>query len=326
MIISRTPFRVSFFGGGTDYPAWIAKHGGAVLSTSIDKYSYVTARPLPPFFDHRYRIAYSRLEHVKEAGDIEHPAVRAAMQEIFPEEGLEIHHDADLPARSGLGSSSSFTVGLLNALYGLKGRRVTQEWLAAEAMRYEQTVLAENVGCQDQVAAAVGGFNIIHFPRDGGFHVEPLILPAGRRDELNSHLMLLFTGFSRIASEVAKAKIANLEKRTEELHRMRRMVDEAADILASGRDIRLFGELLHQTWLHKKTLSDRVTTPEIDAIYDTALASGAIGGKLLGAGAGGFMILFVPTERQPAVRRALADRIHVPFRFETSGSQIIYHK
>ncbi len=326
MIICRTPFRISFFGGGTDYPAWSDKHGGAVLSTTFDKYSYITCRRLPPFFDHNYRVTYSRLEHVRTPEEIEHPAIRAVIKDLFPDEGLEIHCDADLPARSGLGSSSSFVVGLLHALHGLQGKRVTQEWLAREAIRYEQKVLNECVGCQDQVAAAVGGFNIIHFLPGGGFRVEPLILSAERKAELNRHLLLFFTGFSRISSAVAQAKVNNLESRGNELRRIRAMVDESAELLASNRDIRQFGELLHQTWIQKKTLSDKVTTPHIDAFYERATAAGALGGKLLGAGSGGFMLLFASPDRQNGVKKALDDLIHVPFEFETGGSVIVYYR
>jgi D-glycero-alpha-D-manno-heptose-7-phosphate kinase len=326
MIISRTPFRISFFGGGTDYPDWYLKHGGAVLSTTFDKYCYITCRELPPFFDHKYRIAYSVVENAKEVCDIKHPAVRAVLQEMGFEHGLEIHVDADLPARSGLGSSSSFIVGLLNSLYALKGQRLSRDFLAREAIRIEQEVIAESVGSQDQTAAAYGGFNVINFQQDGGLKVEPVILAAHRKNLLNSHLMLFFTGFSRIASEIAKDQIANIDKKVDELHRMRRMVDEALDILSADRDIRLFGELLHTAWVCKQSLSDKVSSSQIDNIYDTARKAGAIGGKLLGAGGGGFMLLFVEPEKQSQVREALKGFVHVPFQFETAGSQVIYYE
>lgn len=328
MIISRTPFRISFFGGGTDYPAWAERHGGAVLSTTFDKYSYITCRRLPPFFDHRHRITYSRVEHVREAGEIEHPAIRAALGDYCgPEgDGVEIHCDADLPARSGLGSSSAFMVGLLHSLEALGGRRVTPEWLAREAIRYEQEVLGETVGCQDQVAAAFGGLNLIRFRPGGGFGVEPVILPPGRREELEERLLLFFTGFSRIASEVAKSQVANFSKRERELTRMREMVDEALEILCSGRSLSAFGELLHQGWLHKRSLSDQVTNPEVDAIYERARRAGALGGKLLGAGGGGFILFFAAPGRREAVRQALSGLIHVPVRFESDGSRIIWYR
>lgn len=326
MIISRTPFRISFFGGGTDYPPWFRQHGGAVLSTSFDKYTYITCRELPPFFDHKYRIAYSKVENVKTIVDIEHPAVRAVLGEMGFDHGLEIHCDADLPARSGLGSSSSFVVGMLNSLSALQGRRVTKDWLAQEAIRIEQEVLQENVGSQDQAAAAYGGFNVIHFRQDGSLKVEPLVVPAQRKHLLNDHLMLFFTGFSRISSEIAKAQVANMDKNTSELHRMRAMVDDAVKILCDGHDIRTFGELLHSGWMHKRAMSDQVSNSSIDALYDTARKAGAIGGKLLGAGGGGFMLLFVAPERQAAVRDALKYLIYVPFKFETSGSQVVYYE
>ncbi len=326
MIISRTPFRISFFGGGTDYPPWFRQHGGAVLSTSFDKYCYITCRELPPFFEHKYRIAYSKVENAKEIGDIEHPAVRAVFAEMGMKQGLEVHADADLPARSGLGSSSSFVVGLLNSLTALQGKRVTKEWLTQEAIRIEQEVLKENVGSQDQAAAAHGGFNVIHFQQDGGMRVEPLVLPAPRKQELNEHLMLFFTGFSRFSSDIAKAQVANMEKKAESLHRMRAMVDESISILCDGRDIREFGDLLHSGWIEKRGLSDQVSNGSIDALYEKARLAGAIGGKLLGAGGGGFMLLFVAPEQQAAVRAALRDLIYVPFKFENSGSHVIYYQ
>lgn len=326
MIISRTPFRISFFGGGTDYPTWVERHGGAVISTSFDKYCYVTCRQLPPFFDHKYRIAYSRIENAKSLDDIEHPAVQAVIREMRIHEGLEIHVDADLPARSGLGSSSSFVVGLLNVLKALRGQRVTREWLATEAIRIEQKVLAENVGYQDQVAAAYGGLNTIHFSKDGGIRVEPVVVTADRQTILNDHLMLFFTGFTRFASEVAKSKIENIDKRTDELKKMRSMVDDGLNILCNDRDIREFGELLHNAWAFKKSLSEKISNSDIDNYYAIARSAGAIGGKLLGAGGGGFLLLFVEPGKHHAVRQALSKLIHVPFKFESSGSQVIYYQ
>lgn len=326
MIISRTPFRISFFGGGTDYPTWAEAHGGAVLSTTFDKYCYITCRVLPPFFDHKYRIAYSRVENATTVADIEHRAIRAVLSGMDIPEGLEIHCDADLPARSGLGSSSSFVVGLLHTLYAFKGQRVSQEFLAREATRIEQVVLAEHVGGQDQLAAAVGGFNVLHFLKGGGVKVDPVVLPPARKQLLNDHLMLCFTGFSRIASTIAKSKIDNLEKKGAELHQMRQMVDQALDILSDGRDLRAFGELLHDSWMMKRQLSDQVSTDSIDTLYERARTAGAIGGKILGAGGGGFMLLFVEPEKQAAVKAALGELVHVPFQFESTGSGIVYYK
>jgi D-glycero-alpha-D-manno-heptose-7-phosphate kinase len=326
MIISRTPFRISFFGGGTDYPDWYLKNGGAVLSTTFDKHCYITCRVLPPFFDHNYRIAYSIVENTKTISDIKHPAVRAVLEEMKFEHGLEIHVDADLPARSGLGSSSSFIVGLLNSLYALKGRRLSREFLAREAIRIEQEVIGESVGSQDQTAAAYGGFNVINFQRDGSLKVEPVILSADRKKVLNSHLMLFFTGFSRIASEIAKDQIANIESKADQLNKMRSMVDEALGILSNDSDIRLFGELLHTAWICKQSLSDKVSNSQINNIYEISRKAGAIGGKLLGAGGGGFMLLFVEPEKQTQVREALSDFVYVPFQFEAAGSQVIYYE
>jgi D-glycero-alpha-D-manno-heptose-7-phosphate kinase len=326
MIISRTPFRISFFGGGTDFPTWVSQNGGAVLSTSFDKYSYITCRKLPPFFDHKYRITYSKVENQRSIQDIEHPAIRAVLNESRIDNGLEIHCDADLPARSGLGSSSSFVVGLLHSLTALKGERVSKEWLANEAIRIEQKVLLENVGFQDQVAAAFGGFNVIHFKRDGGIEVEPLVITSERKRELNSHLMLFFTGFSRFSSEISKAHVENIEKKHQELHRMRSMVDESVEILTEAGDIRAFGELLHDGWVSKRSLSDKVSNDSIDQLYTLAREAGAIGGKVLGAGGGGFMLLFVEPSKQLAVKQALNHLIHVPFEFESFGSQIIYYQ
>lgn len=327
MIITRTPFRISFFGGGTDYPTWFREHGGAVLATTIDKYCYISCRHLPPFFDHKHRIVYSRIENVKDIDEIQHPAVRAVLNWAKVEQGVEIHHDGDLPARSGLGSSSSFTVGLLHALHGLSGRISNKDELAKAAIHIEQNILGENVGSQDQVSAAFGGFNRIEFHRDDTFDVEPVILPEHRREELRDHLMLYFTGFSRIASEVAKSKIENLKNREKELKLMRAMVDEAIALLQDVHEpIDSFGKLLDASWQYKRSLSDRVSTPEIDQIYAAAMEAGAIGGKILGAGGGGFLLLFAKPEKQAAIRKRLAKLIHVPFDFENSGSRVVLYQ
>jgi D-glycero-alpha-D-manno-heptose-7-phosphate kinase len=327
MIVTRTPYRISFFGGGTDYPAWYLKHGGEVLSTTIDKYCYITCRHLPPFFEHTHRIVYSSIETVGHWEQIRHPAVRAVLSQVRPTRGLEIHHDGDLPARSGLGSSSSFTVGLLNAMAALDGRCVSKEQLAREALHVEHDVIGENVGSQDQVAAAFGGFNRIEFLPSGGFAVSPVVLQRSRLDELQGHLMLCFTGLSRIASEVAKSTIENLAARERELGRMRQMVDEALAILQSpSRPIEAFGELMHEAWRVKRGLSERVSTPAIDGMYETARGAGAIGGKLLGAGGGGFLLLFVRPALQSRVREALRGLVHVPVRFEESGSRVVLYQ
>ncbi|MFI3185329.1 MAG: hypothetical protein QX198_05045 [Methylococcaceae bacterium] len=327
MIITRTPFRISFFGGGTDYPGWYREHGGAVLATSIDKYCYITCRRLPPFFEHKHRIVYSRIENVHHINEIEHPSARAVLNWANIIDGLEIHHDGDLPARSGLGSSSAFTVGLAHALYGIAGKMVSQDALARDAIHIEQNIIGENVGSQDQVSAAYGGFNRIDFHRDDSFDVAPIILPEHRREELRDHLMLCFTGFSRIADEIAKSKIDNLKNRETELNRMREMVDEGIAILTNPHvSIDEFGKLLDLSWKYKRSLSDRVSTPEIDQIYDQAMLNGAIGGKILGAGGGGFMLLFAKPEKHAAIREALKGLVHVSFNFDDSGSRVVLYQ
>lgn len=327
MIISRTPFRVSFFGGGTDYPDWFQEHGGAVLATTIDKYCYISVRELPPFFDHRFRVVYSIVENVKEIADIAHPAVRAVLQRLQTDRGLEIHHDGDLPARAGLGSSSSFTVGLLGAIHALNGRHTTKEALAAEAIHVEQCLLREPVGLQDQISAAWGGFNQITFRPDATYDVAPMILPRERLAALQDHLMLVFTGISRLAPEVAQTVISNLKNRTEELKAMQQMVAQAVDILGSPRtEIEAFGRLLNEAWTLKRRLSDRVSNAAVDSLYETAMRAGAIGGKLLGAGGGGFVLLFVRPDERARVRDALRDLIAVPFKFEMSGCRIVLYQ
>ena len=323
MIISRTPFRVSFFGGGSDYPQWYRQNGGAVLATAIDKYCYISCRRLPPFFDYKHRLVYRKQETVNRISEIEHPAVRGVFSYFKWEDGVEIHHDGDLPARSGLGSSSSFTVGLINALRAMQGRYISKEELGTLAIHIEQDIIRENVGSQDQISAAYGGFNRIAFRRDGGIDVQPIILPAPRLAEFKSHLMLVFTGFARLASEVAKTKIDNLDKRADEIRRMTRMVDEGVDILTSERSIKDFGALLDEAWTQKRKLSEMVSSDAIDRIYADARDAGAVGGKLLGAGGGGFMLLVVAPEKQKAVRERLAKFVHVPFDFEMSGSRIV---
>jgi len=325
MIISKTPFRISFFGGGTDYPVWYRINGGQVLSTTIDKYCYLTLRHLPPFFPHKHRIVYSKVEIVKDIDEILHPAVRAIFKFFNVKEGIELHHDGDLPARSGLGSSSAFTVGLINAMYALNGVIVSKERLAKEAIYIEREVLKENVGSQDQVAVAYGGFNKISFFGEDEIKIEPLILRKERLEQLQNHLMLFFTGFSRIASKIAKEQIKNTPQKTKELTRIYQLVDEAVRILTEGRDLKEFGELLNESWKIKRSLSNKISNAKIDDIYKTALGAGAIGGKILGAGGGGFMLLFVPPSKQPKVRKALKKLLEVKFKFENEGSRIIYY-
>jgi D-glycero-alpha-D-manno-heptose-7-phosphate kinase len=327
MIITRTPFRISFFGGGTDYPQWFREFEGAALATTIDKYCYINMRYLPPFFEHKHRIVYSVIESITKNEDIKHPAVRAIFKELQVDKGLEVHHDGDLPARSGLGSSSSFTVGLINALYAIEGKMISKEDLAKRAIHIEQNVIKENVGSQDQISAAFGGFNKISFHQDNSFDVRPILFPEGRMQDLHSHLLLFFTGFSRIASEVAESKIANFKHREIELKRMHSMVDEAIKIIQdTSVSIDEFGSLLHQSWMYKRELSDKVSTPEIDAIYDAAIKAGATGGKLLGAGGGGFLLVFAKPECHKKIKIALNNLIHVPFEFENTGSRVILYQ
>jgi len=326
MIISRTPFRVSFFGGGTDYPDWYREHGGAVLSTTIDKYCYISVRELPPFFEHKFRLVYSFVENVKEISELAHPAARGVLQHLGVSRGLEIHHDGDLPARSGVGSSSAFTVGLISAVRALEGRHMSKDELAQEAIHVEHSVLREPVGAQDQISAAFGGFNHITFRQDGTYQVAPLIMRPERQEALQGHLMLLFTGLSRTAAEIAKTQIENLSRRASELRALTQIVDRAIETLRSQCDLAEFGRLLNEGWSLKRRLSDRVSTPDIDSLYDTALRAGAIGGKLLGAGGGGFLLLFVRPEHRAKIRAALPKLIDVPFHFDTSGSRIVLYQ
>lgn len=326
MIITRTPFRVSFFGGGTDYPAWYREHGGAVLATTINKYCYIHCRFLPPFFEHRSRIVWSKIELVKETADIQHPAVREALAFLGITEGVELHHVGDLPARTGLGSSSSFSVGVLNALHGLRGDLVDRMQLAREAIHLEQERLRETVGSQDQLLAAFGGFNRIDFSGEDSFRVSPVIVGRARLDELERHLMLFFTGISRTASVIAQRQLDAMPQRKRELRAMYQMVDEAMGLLHGGGDLAEFGELLDESWRLKRALAENVSTGYIDDIYDTARKAGAVGGKLLGAGGGGFLLLLVRPDDQARVRAALDRFLRVPFHFESMGSHVVFYE
>ncbi len=326
MIISRTPFRVSFFGGGTDYPVWYRENGGAVLGTTIDKYCYITCRCLPPFFEHKHRIVYSQAELVRDINEIRHPAVRETLKFMRITEGMEIHHDGDLPARTGLGSSSSFTVGLLHALYALKGIMPSKMQLAQEAISIEQDILKENVGSQDQVLVAFGGLSRIDFSGEHNIEIKRVTIKPQRLELLQNHLMLFFTGFSRTASEIAGEQIKQTPNKKRELTEMQRMVDKATDIFSGDNDLLDFGKLLHESWQLKRSLTKKISTPYMDFLYETATHAGATGGKLLGAGGGGFMLFFVKPELQPRVREALSGLLCVPFRFENSGSQIIFYE
>jgi D-glycero-alpha-D-manno-heptose-7-phosphate kinase len=324
VIITKTPYRVSFFGGGTDFPIWFREQGGAVISTAINQFCYVSVRRKPPFFPHKHRLVYSEMEDVNEVNEIKHPAIKGVLQWLQWEEGLEIHHDGDLPARSGLGSSSAFTVGLLRAMYQLMGRETTQQQLAKDAIHVEQEVIQEVVGCQDQIAVSCGGFNRIDFLSDGSFEVKSILVEPERMKRLQDHLLLFFTGFSRFAAEIESSKLVNFSSRKQELLRMMQMVADAENLLLDeSRDLQEFGSMLQESWEYKKSLSAAVTTSAIDEIYDRAMLAGAAGGKVLGAGGGGFVLFFVSPEDQPSVRQALKGLIEVPFRFEQGGSRVV---
>lgn len=326
MIISRTPYRMSFFGGGTDYPKWFEKHEGAVLSATIDKYCYLTVRHLPPFFEHKSRVVWRMVEQVQNNNDIQHPAVRAALQQMGIETGIEIHHDGDLPSRSGLGSSSSFTVGLYNALYALQGKIISKYDLAKIAIYTEKELLKEEVGVQDQIAAAYGGLNVIKMHPNHTFTVEPMIVSPQRMDEFQSSLMLFYTGISRTASDVAKHKVESFEAKKNNLHTMHQMVFEAVKILqSSNQPIDELGRLLHESWLLKRDISSKIAPDFVDDIYARGRQAGAIGGKLLGAGGGGFMLFIVEPEKQYEVMKTLHELLYVPVKFDFSGSQIIFY-
>jgi len=324
MIISRTPYRISFFGGGTDYPAWYLKHGGSVLATTIDKYCYISCRYLPPFFEHKHRLVYSFIENCQQIDDIKHPACREVLRFLNIERGIEVHHDGDLPARSGMGSSSAFTVGLLNALYALKGVMRTKQQLLSDSIYVEQEMIKETVGSQDQALAAYGGLNHIQFQQNGEISVRPVITSAERVRALNSSLMLFYTGIRRTAASVADSYVNDLESRKRQLRIMKDLVDESLALLNGSCDLSGFGELMHEAWQAKRSLSSAVSNAEVDQLYQTAREAGALGGKITGAGGGGFLLLFVPKAQQPQVREALNHLIHVPFSFDSTGSQIVY--
>lgn len=325
MIYTKTPFRMSFFGGGTDMQAYFEEHGGAVLSTTFDKYTYVSVRHLPRFFEHRNQFTYSKIEKTINVDEFEHPLVRSAMQYLDMHD-LCISYDADLPARSGLGSSSSFAVGLLNAFHALKGQYVSKEQLAKEAIHVERVLCAESGGWQDQIAAAYGGMNRITFGAEG-FEVSPVIIQKERKDLLNQNLMMFFTGFSRFSSEIEKEKVKVIRDKTAELKEMAQLVNAGEAVLTDRHgDLDEFGRLLHYSWQLKRGFSKGVSTSDLDQIYQTAMDHGAIGGKLLGAGGGGFFVFYVPQERQQNVCEALKDLLYVPFKFEESGTKILYYK
>jgi D-glycero-alpha-D-manno-heptose-7-phosphate kinase len=327
MIITRTPLRVSFFGGGTDYPIWYREYGGSVLSTAIDKCCYITCRWLPPFFDYHSRISYSKVENVGKNTSVEHPSVRGCLEFMAINEGVEIHHIADLPARTGLGTSSAFTVGLLLGLYALKDQMRDKHALATEAIYVEQEMLKEAVGAQDQVSAAYGGFNRINFNTDGSIEVRRILTASDRLAQLEQHLALYFTGFSRTASEIAQEQLRVTPQKKRELDMMLQLVSEAESIITNpGRSLDEFGRLLHESWKLKRSLTQRISNASIDEIYEAGLSAGALGGKLLGAGGGGFMLFYVPPERREALRARLKKLLCVPFRFSNRGSHVVVYE
>ncbi|MGN1060221.1 MAG: kinase [Candidatus Coproplasma sp.] len=324
MIITKTPFRMSFFGGGTDMPEFFNYGYGAVLSTTFDKYVYVTVRHLPRFFDYSTEIKYGKIERVTNIDGIEHPMIRNAIKMMDMHE-LYISYDADLPGRTGLGSSSTFAVGLLNAFYCLKGKYASKRQLADDAIYLERTLCNEAGGWQDQIAASFGGFNRIDFKPDG-YHVNPIIISNERKEKLNDNLLLFFTGFTRFSADIQKSTKATLQDKKKQLNEMLKLVDEAQDVLEHGnRDLDDFGRLLDQTWKLKRQTGGTITTGSIDELYEKGLKAGALGGKLLGAGGGGFLLFYVQPEKQASVRAALSDLLEVPFKFENEGTRVIYY-
>lgn len=326
MILTRAPLRVSFFGGGTDYPDHFLQHGGAVLGSAIDQYSFITASQVQSkgLLDYSIRITYREIELVREAAELRHAPIREALRHCGYERDVEIHHIADLPAKTGLGSSSSFVVSLLQALRYLSGQRLNGLDLAYEAIAFERQVLKESVGCQDQVFAAVGGLNVIEFRREDDIVVHPLLISCARAQELESCLMMFYTGLERRAEDVVKAQLTNVSANTDRYLRMRAQVDQAYEILTGNGSLAAFGELLDTAWQEKRALHSVISNSVVDSMYKRAIEAGALGGKLLGAGAGGFVLLFVPPDRQKRVEAALADHCLIRPTLGASGSMVIF--
>ncbi len=325
MIITKTPFRMSFFGGGTDMPDFYKEHGGAVLSTTFDKYCYVIVRHLPRFFDYTSELAYSRIERVTDVNMIEHPAVREAMKYLDMQE-IRLTYEADLPARSGLGTSSSFAVGMLNAFYALKGKYADKRKLADDAIYLERTLCNEAGGVQDQIAASYGGLNRINFGPNG-YEVLPVIISPERKKQLNNNLMLFFTGFTRFSSDMQKENHILQNDKTAQLLEMYHLVDEAEKVL-TDKTVSLdeFGRLLDHTWKLKRQTGSKISTGSIDELYQKGIEAGALGGKLLGAGGGGFLLFYVQPEYQEAVKKAMDNLLYVPFEFENGGTQVVHYQ
>lgn len=324
MIITKTPFRMSFFGGGTDMPEFFNKERGAVISSTFDKYVYVTVRHLPRFFNYSTELMYSRIEKINNIDEMQHPMVRNAMKMLDMHE-LHIAYDADLPARTGLGTSSTFAVGLLNAFHCLKGKYVSKRQLADEAIRVERELCKETGGWQDQIAASFGGLNRIDF-ENHEYQVTPIIISPERKKELNDCLLLFFTGFTRFSADIQESTRLSLSQKNNQLKEMLSLVDDAQDILENKkRDLDDFGRLLDKTWELKKQMGNQITSASIDALYDKAIQAGALGGKLLGAGGGGFLLFYVKRENQKNVKEALSNLMEVPFNFEDSGTRVVYY-
>ena len=324
MIITKTPFRMSFFGGGTDIESFFRENGGAVLSTTFDKYCYVNVRHLPRFFDYSTELSYSKIERVTSVEDISHPAIRNAMKMLDMHE-IRLTYEADLPARSGLGTSSSFAVGMLNAFYALKGKYADKRKLADEAIYLERILCGETGGWQDQIAASFGGFNRINFSEDG-YEVLPVIISPERKMQLNQNLMMFFTGFTRFSSDVQSENVSGKKERTARLKEMLTLVDEAERVLTDKyRNLDEFGRMLDHTWKLKRKSGSAVSTGSIDELYSRGINAGALGGKLLGAGGGGFLIFYVQPEYQESVRRAMSDLMYIPFSFENGGTRVIHY-
>jgi D-glycero-alpha-D-manno-heptose-7-phosphate kinase len=324
MIITKTPFRMSFFGGGTDIYSFFSEHGGAVLSTTFDKYCYVNVRHLPPFFEYKTELSYAKTERVCKTEDIEHPAIRNAMKMLDMRE-IRLTYEADLPARSGLGTSSSFAVGMLNAFYALKGKYADKRKLADEAIYLERVLCQEAGGWQDQIAAAFGGLNRINFYA-GGYEVFPIIVSPKRKKQLNDNLMMFFTGFTRFSYEMHEVNMVTAKDKNTQLLEMLALVDDAEQVLVDSKsDLDEFGRLLDHTWRLKRQTGPRISTNSIDELYERGIKAGALGGKLLGAGGGGFMVFYATADKQPAVRQAMQGLLHVPFKFENGGTRVIHY-
>ncbi len=324
MIITRTPFRISFFGGGTDFPEFFNEHGGSVLSTTINHYCYITCRIMPPFFDYKYSLRYTNTERCKDLEDIQHNTIRESIRYLDFSYGIEVSHSGDIPANSGIGSSSSFCVGFLNALYGLRSKMMTRRQIAEQAIHIERNMVKEHVGFQDQIATAFGGFNRIDFYNNDRFNVTPMLIDQDKIEQLNNNLILIYSGHPRYSSDIIASLTTDKRKKMIVYEEMKKHVDTAVNILNSDNDINDFGRLLHESWMLKKTLGTQVSNPHLDDLYQEGLNAGALGGKICGAGGGGFFLFFVPEEKRAGFLQHFKKLLHVPFRFENYGSQVIF--